>query len=116
MQQVRLRKAQMRVVGTATEEVLAKHNVFVGNAEQGTSGFMVTSGQQYADMARLKDGCQVIETEVRGLHGACAGFQVHNERVEHAFGVFRTEYGEKLDLIAAAAQSFESKSATWRRV
>ena len=106
----------MRVVGRATEEVLTKHNAFVDDVEQGMHGLMTTSGQQYADMARLKDGCRVIETEVRGLHGACAGFQVHNERVEYAFGVFRTEYGEKLDLIAAAAQSFESKSATWKRV
>jgi uncharacterized protein YoxC len=109
VQQVRVLKAQMRVVGTATEDVLLKHNTFVGDVEQGMNGLMATTSQQFVDMARLKDGCQVIEGEVRALHGACAGFQVHNEQVEHAFVVFRTEYGEKLDLIAKGAQSFEQQ-------
>ena len=106
-QQVRVLKAQMRVVGTATEDVLAKHNVSVGDVEQGMNGLMATSGQQFADMARLKDGCQVIEGEVRALHGACAGSQLHNEQVEHAFVVFRTEYGDKLGLIAEGAKTSE---------
>ena len=44
--QVRVLKAQMRVVGTATEDILAKHNVFVADDEQGFGGLMGTSAQQ----------------------------------------------------------------------
>ncbi len=48
-------------------------------------------------------------SEVRALHGACAGFQMHNEQVEHAFVVFRTGYGDKLGLIAEGAKKFEQQ-------
>ena len=40
VQQVREVKAVMRVLGVATEEILAKHNVFVGDVEQGMDGLM----------------------------------------------------------------------------
>ena len=69
VQQVRQLKAQMRAVGTATEEILTKHNMFVG-VEQGVNGLMEASRQQFSDMARLKDGCQLIGAEVRRPHGS----------------------------------------------
>ena len=39
--QVRVLKAQMRVVGFTTEDLLVKHNTFVGDVEQGIGGLMV---------------------------------------------------------------------------
>ena len=100
VQQVRQLKAQMRVVGYTTEDILTKHNTFVSDVEQGIGGLMDTSRQQWHDMSTLKNGCQAIENEVRGLHGACAGF---HQRFEYFEG-FRAESGEKLDFFAAAAQ------------
>ena len=102
VQQMREVKAVVRVLGVATEEILAKHNVFVGDVEQGMNGLMETSRQQYADMATLKAGCSMLEQ----------GVTSHHERlgqIEHGFGVFRAEYGEKLDLIAETAQNFQSQ-------
>ena len=96
--QVRMLKAQMRVVGTATEEMVHKHNVFVGDVEQGIGGLMDTTAQQWRDMGTLKNGCQVIENEVRGIHA----------RME-TFEGYRAENGEKLDFIATAAQNFQSQ-------
>ena len=84
--QVRVFKAQMRVVGTAVGDILAKHNVFVADVEQGFGGLMGTSAQQWQDMGRMKEGCQVLET----------GMAVHEQRLgflDHGFTVFRMEYG-----------------------
>ena len=100
--QVRVLKAQMRVVGTATEDILAKHNVFVADVEQGFGGLMGTSAQQWQDMARLKECCQILEN----------GMAAHEQRLafmDHGTTVFRTEYGEKLDMIAEAAQNFKQQ-------
>ena len=105
VQQVRRLKAQMRVVGFSTEDLLTKHNTFVGDVEQGIGGLMDTTRQQWHDMATLKNGCQVIEGEVRNLHGASRNFQ---ERFENLEG-FRAENGEKLDFIATAAQEFKKQ-------
>ena len=69
VQQVRQLKAEMRVVGAATADVLNKHNVFVGDVEQGMDGLMNTSRQHFHDMGRLTDGCQVIGAEVRSPRG-----------------------------------------------
>ena len=100
--QVRILKAQMRVVGTATEELLHKHNLFVADAEQGFGGLISTTSQQWQDMATLKVGCQVLESGIQAQ-------QQRMDHAEHGIGVFRTEYGDKLDMIATAAQSFEQQ-------
>ena len=100
--QVRVLKAQMRVVGTAVEDILVKHNVFVADVEQGFGGLMGTSAQQWQDMARMKDGCHMLET----------GMAVHAQQLhalDHGSTVSRTEFGEKLDLIAEAAQNFKQQ-------
>ena len=59
---------------------------------------MDTTAHQWRDMGTLKNGCQVIEAEVRGIHA----------RME-TFEGYRAENGEKLDFIATAAQNFQSQ-------
>ena len=97
-QQVRMLKAQMLVVGVYTEDLLTKHNTFVGDVEQGIGGLMDTTAQQWRDMVTLKNGCQAIEAEVRVVHERMCQFEG-----------FRAENGEKLDFIATAAQNFQTQ-------
>ena len=105
VQQVRELKANMRVVGVSTMDLLDKHNTFVHDVEQGIGGLMETSRMQYHDMGRIKDGCTLLEKELHNVHGVCAGL---HQRME-AFEGFRAENGEKLDIIATAAQEFKNQ-------
>ena len=96
--QVRVLTAHMQVVGFTTEELLRKHNTFVEDVEQGIGGLMNSTAKQWRDMSTLKNGCQVIEADVRGVHA----------RIFDMEG-FRAANGEKLDFIATAAQNFQSQ-------
>ena len=102
--QVRVLKAHLQVVGFTTEELLRKHNTFVDDVEQGIGGLMNTTAQQWQDMSTLKHGCQVIEAEVRGVHG----------RIEQFEG-YRAENGEKLDITPRRRRTSRSRCATWRQ-